>query len=205
MFLTRLTIATLQMCQAVPPRRRTRRKMWRDVKLMKMTASVSVQNLENFPTPSIPRVMASFTFTYPVVLVDRWGATDDLATSSLHSSRLSAFLMAAPSVMPVHSGMLSSHIFFLSSSSSPSLHCALQDCLGKPWTSCYVPVPFQIASFYCGQEVFAGPNGLPSSVSHLFVGDVVSVGVPRSFLRHLISMACNPSLCVCCHKPLQHP
>ena len=35
---------------------------------------------------------------YPVVSVDRWGATDDLATSSLHSSRLSAFLMAAPSV-----------------------------------------------------------------------------------------------------------
>ena len=50
--------------------------------------------------------------TYPVVLVDRWGATDDLATSSLHSSRLSAFLVAAPSVMPVHSGMLSSHLFF---------------------------------------------------------------------------------------------
>ena len=45
-------------------------------------------------------------------LVDRWGATDDLATSSLHSSRLSAFLMAAPSVMPVHSGMLSSHLLF---------------------------------------------------------------------------------------------
>ena len=50
--------------------------------------------------------------TYPVVLVDRWGATDDLATNSLHSSRLSVFLMAAPSVMPVHSGMLSSHLFF---------------------------------------------------------------------------------------------
>ena len=33
---------------------------------------------------------------YPVVSVDRWGTTDDLATSSLHSSRLSAFLMAAP-------------------------------------------------------------------------------------------------------------
>ena len=51
-------------------------------------------------------------FAYPVVLVDRWGATDDLATSSLHSSRLSDFLMAAPSVMPVHSGMFSSHFFF---------------------------------------------------------------------------------------------
>ena len=44
-------------------------------------------------------------------LVDRWGATDDLATSSLHSSRLSALVMAAPNVMPVHSGMLSSHLF----------------------------------------------------------------------------------------------
>ena len=40
---------------------------------------------------------------YPVALVDRWGATNDLATSSLHSSRLSVFLMAAPSVMPVYS------------------------------------------------------------------------------------------------------
>ena len=49
---------------------------------------------------------------YPVVLVDRWGATDDLATSSLYSSRLTVFLMAAPSIMPVHSGMLSSHLFF---------------------------------------------------------------------------------------------
>ena len=39
-----------------------------------------------------------------------------------------------------------------------------------------MPVPFQCASFYCGQEVFVGPNGLPSSVSHLFVGDVVFVG-----------------------------
>ena len=47
-----------------------------------------------------------------LVLVDRWGATDDLAASSIHSSRLSVFLVAAPSVMPVHSGMLSSHLFF---------------------------------------------------------------------------------------------
>ena len=39
-------------------------------------------------------------------LVDRWGVTDDLATSSLHASHLSAFLMAAYSVMPVHSGLL---------------------------------------------------------------------------------------------------
>ena len=59
-------------------------------------------------------------------LVDRWGVIDDLATSSLHSSRLSAVLMAAPSVMPVHSGMLSSHLFFVCLFFS-SLYCALQD------------------------------------------------------------------------------
>ena len=35
-----------------------------------------------------------------------------------------------------------------------------------------------------------GPNGLPSSISQLFVGDVVSVGDAEEFLRHLISMAC---------------
>ena len=39
-----------------------------------------------------------------------------------------------------------------------------------------MPVPFQFVSLYCGQEVFVGPNGLPSSVSHLLVGEVVSVG-----------------------------
>ena len=44
-------------------------------------------------------------------LVDGWCTTDDLATSSLHSSRFSAFLMAVYVVMPVHSGMLSSHLF----------------------------------------------------------------------------------------------
>ena len=117
-----------------------------------------------------------FTFTYTVVW---WtvGAIDDLATSSLHSSRLSAFLMAAPSIMPVHSGMLSSHLFFC-------LPLLLPPCPCPAGLSCYVPVPFQFASRYCGQEVFVGPNGLPSSVSHLFVGD-------------LISMACILR-CVCC-------
>ena len=58
------------------------------------------------------QALGTQAFTYPVVLVDRWGATDDLATSSLHSSHLSVFLMAASSVMPVHSGVLSSHLFF---------------------------------------------------------------------------------------------
>ena len=66
------------------------------------------------------RIFLSGHLAYPVVAVNRWGATDDLANSSLHSSCLSAF-------------------------------------------------------FDCGQEVFVGSNGLPSCVSDLFVGDVISV------------------------------
>ena len=70
---------------------------------------------------------------YPVVLVDRWGATDDLATSSLHSSRLALSLPhggAQCHARPFRDVVLPS--LFLSASSSPVLHCALQDCLGKP-------------------------------------------------------------------------
>ena len=89
--------------------------------------------------------------------------------------------MAAPSIKPVQ-----------------SLYRALQDCLGKPCRSCYVPVPFQLASVYCGQEVFEGPNDLPSSVSNLFVEDVVSVGdaEERSEASHLHGL--YPSPCVYC-------
>ena len=99
------------------------------------------------------------------------GATDDLATNSLHSSRLSTFLMAAPSVMSVYSGMLSSHLFF---------------CLPRLLPPCTVPKILLCARtisvcVYCGQEVFVGPNGWPSSVSHLFVGDMVSVGEAEEF------------------------
>ena len=85
---------------------------------------------------------------------------------------------------------------FLSASFSPSLHCALQDWLGKPWRSCYVPVPFQFALLYCGQEVFVGPNGLPCSVSHLFIWDVVSVGDAEELSEASHLHGLYPSLCV---------
>ena len=69
---------------------------------------------------------------YPVVSVERWGTTDDLATSSLHSSRLSAFLMAAPSVKPVHSGMLSSHLFLCLPHLRPSWTVPCMTVLASP-------------------------------------------------------------------------
>ena len=90
--------------------------------------------------------------------VDRWGTTDDLATSSPHSSRLSAFLIAAPSVKPVHSGMLFSHLFFC------------QPCLPPPWT-----VPCMI--------VLASPDDLDMCPYHLSLRCLTvvkhSTGVPQ--------------------------
>ena len=120
---------------------------------------------------------------YTVVSVDRWGITDDLATSSLHSSRLSAFLMAAPSVKPVHSGMLSSHLFL----------CLPLLCLPR-----YVAVPSKFSLFDCGQEVYVGSNGLPSSVSYLFVGDVVSVRDAEEFSEASHLHGLYPLLGFCC-------
>ena len=45
-------------------------------------------------------------------LFDRWGTKDDRATTVLHSSLFSAFRRASPNFNPVHSVMLSSHLFF---------------------------------------------------------------------------------------------
>ena len=42
-----------------------------------------------------------------------------------------------------------------------------------------------------------GPNGLPSSVSHLFVGDVVSVGDAEELSEASHLHGLYPSLCVC--------
>ena len=92
--------------------------------LLRRVDNITIYNTVNTPMVNIvlirfisiyikwfPLMPCLACLAYPVVSVDRWGTTDDLATSSLHSSRLSAFLMAAPSVKPVHSGMLSSHLF----------------------------------------------------------------------------------------------
>ena len=64
-----------------------------------------------------------------------------------------------------------------------------------------MPVPFQFASLYCGQEVFVGANGLPSSVWHFFVGDVVSVGDAEELSEASNLHGLYPSLCVCSYCP----
>ena len=90
-------------------------------------------------------------------LVDRWDAKDDLATSSLHSSRLSAFLVAAPSVMPVHSGMLSSHLFFCLSLLLPPCTVPFRIVFASPVDLVTCPYHFRFRLFTVLKRSLWGP------------------------------------------------
>ena len=107
-------------------------------------------------------------------LGDRWGTT---RPGNQHSPFL-PFLCSPHGVAQFQTRPVPDVIFpsfLLSASPSPSPYSALEDCLGKAWTSCDVPIPLHFASFYSGQEFFVGSNGLSNPASHLFVGDMVFV------------------------------
>ena len=57
----------------------------------------------------------------------RWGTTNDFATSFLHFPLFSTALWDLPNSRPVHSLMLSSHLFLCRPCLLPPFHCALQD------------------------------------------------------------------------------
>ena len=90
-------------------------------------------------------------------LVDRWGATDDLATSSFHSSRLSAFLLAVYRVMPVHSGMLSSHLFFCLPLLLPPCSVPCRIVLASPVDLVTCPYHFSLRRFTVVKRSSWGP------------------------------------------------
>ena len=90
----------------------------------------------------------TFTFTYPLVM-DCRDVTGVLATNSLHSSRLSAFLKVSLRCNPVHSFILSSHLFFCLPLFLPpgTVPCSMVFC--QPWWSGHVPVPLQLPVSDC--------------------------------------------------------
>ena len=49
---------------------------------------------------------------FPITRKDRWGTIDDFLTSSLHVSLFSTGLWESANSIPVHSLILSSHLFF---------------------------------------------------------------------------------------------
>ena len=83
----------------------------------------------------------------------RWGTTDDFATSFLHFSLFTTALWDLADSRPVHSLMLSSHLFHCLPCLLPPF-TVLQDGFGQTWWTGDMSIPLQFASLYDGQEVF---------------------------------------------------
>ena len=81
-----------------------------------------------------------------------WGTTDDFATSLLHFSLFSTALWDLPNSRPVHSLMLSSHLFLCLPCLLPPFHCALQDGFGQTWLTGNMTIPLHFVSLYDRQE-----------------------------------------------------
>ena len=92
--------------------------------------------------------------------LNRWGTTDDFATSFLHFSLFSTALWDLPNNIPCCCLPTSSSVL----SSSP-IHCALQDGFGQTWWTENMTKPLQFASLYDGQEVFLWSDCFPSTES----------------------------------------
>ena len=91
----------------------------------------------------------------------RWGTTDDFATSFLHFSLFSTALWDSPNSRPVHSLMLSSHLFLCLPSS--------------PFQKGNMTIPLQFASLYDRQEIFMWSNCLLDPGTDFLVGNMVLV------------------------------
>ena len=103
-------------------------------------------------------------------LFDRWGTKDDRATTVLHSSLFSAFRRASPNFNPVHSVMLSSHLFF---------------CLPLLLPPCTVPCRIIFASavdlVLCPYHLLSITTGKTGTAWHILV--LVTEEISHSHLR----------------------
>ena len=132
--------------------------------------------------------------------MDRWGTT----WRDNQSSPFLSFLYFSHGVAQSQACPLTDVIFpsfSLSAPSSPTLHNALEKCLGKARRSCNVSIPLQLALLHNSQEFFVGSNSLPDSASNLFIRNVFSVWDAKesSEASHLNSL--DLSLCLCCQCP----
>ena len=84
----------------------------------------------------------------------RWGTTDDFATSFLHFSLFSNALRDLANSRPVHSLMLSPHLFFCLPCLLPPLIVPCKVVLARPDERGDMSIPLQLASLYDDQEVF---------------------------------------------------
>ena len=105
----------------------------------------------------------------------RWGTTDDFATSFLHVSLFSTALWDLPNSRPVHSLMLSSHLFLCLPCLLPPFNVLCQIVLARPDEREKMTIPLQFASLYNRQEVFVWSNCLLDLGTDFLVGNMVFV------------------------------
>ena len=97
--------------------------------------------------PAGNAVLMSFTFLHlSLNHGGRWGTTDDFTTSFPNFLLFSTALWDLANSRPVHSLMLSSHLFFCLPCLLFPFHCALQDGYGQTWWTGNMTIPLQFAS-----------------------------------------------------------
>ena len=94
----------------------------------------------------------SWTFGVSLNHEGHWGTTDDFTTSFFHFSLFSTALWDLANSRPVHSLMLSSHLFLCLPGLLPPFTVPCNMVLARPDEQ--ETIPLQSASLYDGQEVF---------------------------------------------------
>ena len=105
----------------------------------------------------------------------RWGTTDDFATSFLHFSLFSTALWDLLNSRPVHSLMLSSHLFLCPPCLLPPFTVPCKMVLARPDEWGHMTIPLQFASLYDRQEIFMWSNCLLDLGTDFLVGNMVFV------------------------------
>ena len=123
-------------------------------------------------------------------LADRWGTTLDFTTSFLHSSRFSAFRSMMSHSRPVHSLMLSSHLFRCLPLRLPPWTVSCRIVLASPDDRVTCPYHFSLRLFTVVKRSSYGPMAFPilAFTSSLVMWSLYEI--PRSLRKHLISNAC---------------
>ena len=122
--------------------------------------------------PAGNAVLMSFTFLHlSLNHGGRWGTTDDFTTSFPNFLLFSTALWDLANSRPVHSLMLSSHLFFCLLCLLFPFHCALQDGFGQTWWTGNMTISLQFVSLYDRQEIFVWSNCLLDLGTDFLVGN----------------------------------
>ena len=153
------------------------------------------------PTVSVPH--HSLTHHTSRSLDDPWGIKDDRATTFLHSSLSSAFQRVSPNSYPVHSDILSSHLFFCLSFLLPPCTVPCRIIFSSPvdlvMCPCHLILRFRRSRrrrrrrIYVFSEVIRSSYGLIVFLTSLFV--IWSLyEMPISLWKHLFLYFVSSSL-----------